>query len=126
MAPLATLIESDLDHGTHFLAIRCYSLQSGMGEAERIKIERRIIGEPFMNDFSIISGQNLDGRTKKMDGWMLPVVELRRVREEREEIVTLVNDFYSQEQANEVSNIQDSDLRLANPICSYYGTDENP
>lgn len=124
LAPLARLIESGLDHGIHFLAIRCYSLQSGMGEAERIKVERSIIGEPFMNDFSIIIEQDLDGMTKKVDGWMLPVIELRRVREEREEL-TLVEGFYFQEQANEVvASIQDSDLRLTNQVPSYYGTDK--
>ena len=124
LAPLARLIDSDLDHGIHFLAIRCYSLQSGMGEAERIKIEQRIIGELFMNDFNIIFGRNLDGTTKQVDGWMLPVIELRRIREEREEMVTLVDDFYSQEQTNEVASIQDSDLRSENQFHSYYGTNK--
>jgi hypothetical protein len=125
LAPLARLIESDLDHGILFLAIRCYSLQSGMGEAERIKTEQRIIGELFMNDFSIIFGQNLDGTTKTVDGWILPVVESLRVREEREEMVTLVADFYSQEQANEIANIQDSDLRFdISTRESYYSTDK--
>jgi midasin len=112
LAPLSRLIESDLDRGVHFLAIRCYSLQSGMAEAERIKLERRKIGEPFEDDLTIIFGQNLDGTNKDVDGWMLPVIELRRIQEEREEMVTRVDNFYSQDETNEVARIQDSDLRF--------------
>lgn len=124
LAPLARLIESNLDHGIHFLAIRCYSLQSGMGEAERIKIERRIIGEPFKDDFGVILGQNLDGTKAEVDGWMLPVLELQRIREEREELVTLVDGFYSQEEADESARIQDSDLRFSNHIPPFYDADK--
>lgn len=122
-APLARLIESDLEHGIRFLAIYCYSLQAGMAEAERIKTERRIIGEPFTVDFSIPLGQNMDGTTNEVDGWMFPVVELRRVQEEREEIVQ-VDGFYSQE-ANEVARIQDSDLRFTNYLFPFSDTDTN-
>ena len=123
-APLARLIESDLEHGIRVLAICCYSLQAGMAEAERIKLERRVIGEPFTVDFSIPLGQNMDGTTNEVDGWMLPVVELRRVQEEREEIVTQLDDFYSHE-ANEVARIQDFDLRFANHHSLFSDTDAN-
>ncbi|KAF8967136.1 hypothetical protein BDZ97DRAFT_1903538 [Flammula alnicola] len=90
LEPLSKLIWTPhLDNGVRLLAIRCYSLQSGMGEEERCKIEREVLGEPCGVDCQLNYGQGVDGTEKDVDGWIMPVVELKRVQEERDRIVPL-------------------------------------
>lgn len=113
LAPLSEIISSqDLENGTRFLAIRCYSLQSGMGEAERLKLERKILGEPCREECRLNYGQNLDGTADEVDGWLLPAVELNRVREERREIAKTPIDFYTGVEMDEAWQIQSSDIRF--------------
>lgn len=112
LAPLSELMwEQQLDNGVRLLAIRCYSLQSGMGEAERLKIERTIFGEPCGVDCPLKYSSNLDGTVRELDGWIMPVIEVNRVREKREEIATNKINFYSHEEMDGSLQIQNSDLR---------------
>ncbi|KDR82591.1 hypothetical protein GALMADRAFT_206424 [Galerina marginata CBS 339.88] len=114
LAPLANLVWTPyLDNGVRLLAIRCYSLQSGMGEDERCKLEREIFGEPCGVDCNLNYGQNLDETEREVDGWIMPVVELKRVQQERDEIVTEPLDYFSREELDgkaDVSPIEETDL----------------
>ncbi|KAF8890021.1 hypothetical protein CPB84DRAFT_1411321 [Gymnopilus junonius] len=111
LEPLSTLIWTPhLDHGVRLLAIRCYSLQCGMGEAGRCDLEREILGEPCGVDCQLNYGQNLDETEKEVDGWIMPVVELKRVQEERDEIVTEPMDFFSMEETDKTFFIDEADL----------------
>ncbi|KAJ7432805.1 P-loop containing nucleoside triphosphate hydrolase protein [Mycena galericulata] len=95
LSPLSRLIWTPgMDNGIRFLAIRCYSLQSGMGEAERETLERTVLGERCAVDCPIEYGQNLDGSRKEMDAWVMPVFEVRRIQEMRNAIVENSQNFY--------------------------------
>jgi len=50
-----------------------------MGEEERCSLEWEILGEPCGIDCSLNYGQNVDASEKEVDGWLLPVLEIRRV-----------------------------------------------
>lgn len=109
LTPLSNLIWTPhLDNGLRLLAIRCYALQSGMGEAERLKLEQEVLGEPCGVDCPLNYGQELDGTETVVDGWVMPAFEVQRVRAEREELATNCIDFYSGEET--VPCIQDDDL----------------
>lgn len=72
-------ITPEIDSGARLLAVRCYSLQSGMGEAERIKMEKRYVGDVGTVDCPISYSVNTDGSTYLLDGWILPAVEATRI-----------------------------------------------
>ncbi|PPQ92825.1 hypothetical protein CVT25_004313 [Psilocybe cyanescens] len=111
LAPLSTLIWTPhLDNGVRLLAIRCYSLQSGMGEEERCDLEREILGEPCGVDCQLNYGQELDGIDKEVDGWVMPVVDLRRVQQQRDEIATIPRDYFSREGTDNTLLIEAADL----------------
>ncbi|KAG5644766.1 hypothetical protein DXG03_007674 [Asterophora parasitica] len=87
LSPLSHLIWTPhLDNGVRLLAIRCYALQSGMGEAEREAMEKEVLGEPYGVDCQMEYGANGDGSRVEVDGWIMPVVELQRVKDTREKI----------------------------------------
>jgi hypothetical protein len=46
-----------------------------------------------------------------LDCWIMPVIEVNRVREEREEIASNKVNFYSHEEMDASLQIQNSDLR---------------
>ena len=107
LSPLSLLVWTPhLDNGVRLLAIRCYALQSGMGEAEREKIECQVLGQICGVDCQLEYGQNIDGSLIEVDGWIMPVTELQRVRDMREDIVTTQHDYFAVE----------GDFSL--PICS--------
>ena len=115
LKPLSQLIWTPhLDNGIRILAIRCYSLQSGMCEEERCKLETEVLGELCGVDCQLDYGQNLDGTTKVVDGWIMPVVELKRVQEERDVIITKPIDYFSTDDQKH-SCLDLSDLR-----CSFF------
>jgi hypothetical protein len=102
-----------LDNAARLLSIRCYALQSGMGEEERENLEREVLGEPCGVDCLLAYGQNEDGSEKNVDGWIMPVIEVRRIQEERDSIVTKPHDYYTREDGDSAQVIQSSDLRCA-------------
>jgi len=83
-----------------------------MGEEERCNLEREILGEPCGVDCNLNYGQNVDGSVKEVDGWLLPVLEVRRVQQERESIVSEQLDFYSREGGDDIFLIETKDLRF--------------
>ncbi|KAJ3507966.1 hypothetical protein NLJ89_g6013 [Agrocybe chaxingu] len=110
LAPLSKLIWTpQLDNGVRLLAIQCYALQSGMGEVERNKMEQDVLGESCGVECQLNYGQDREGAEKMVDGWVLPVVELRRIQEQRKEIVTNPIDYFSEE-THQASNLGAEDL----------------
>ncbi|KAF9533063.1 hypothetical protein CPB83DRAFT_903057 [Crepidotus variabilis] len=111
LVPLSKLMWTpDLHNGVRLLAIRCYSLQSQMGEAERLKIEKEILGEPCGVDCPLNYGQDLNGADIEVDGWIMPVTEVNRIRQERNDIVTKPIDFYSLNQGVSPIPLEESHL----------------
>ncbi|KAF5333007.1 hypothetical protein D9758_015177 [Tetrapyrgos nigripes] len=96
LAPLTLLISNEhSDNATKLMAIRCYALQCGMGEAERNKWEAEVVGDVAVVDCPLDYGVKLDGTENKTDGWLLPVVEYQRVREARNKLVSEPMDYYT-------------------------------
>lgn len=65
-----------------------------MPEPEREKLERDILGEACGVDCQINYGQNLDRTEREVDGWVLPVVEIQRITDTRQSLVSEPQDFY--------------------------------
>lgn len=135
LSPLAKLIWSEdhnlNDNGIKLLAIRCYAYQSGMGEAEREKLEKKVLsmkeGDVCSIDCWVSDGgfgsmdvdTGTEGPNGMLDGWVLPLLEVQRVREMREEICRGENgleEFYAVEEGDELLEIGENDLsrRVAN------------
>ncbi|KAI3616178.1 midasin nuclear aaa atpase [Moniliophthora roreri] len=101
LSPLYKLASSkERSTGTRLLAIRCYAFQSGMGEAEREKWEHEAVGKDSEVDCPVDYGVN-EGVQVMMDGWLLPVVEYKRVREARNAMVTEDHGYYDFEGGDE-------------------------
>lgn len=81
-----------------------------MCEEERCKLETEVLGELCGVDCQLDYGQNLDGTTKVVDGWIMPVLELKRVQEERDVIITNPMDYFSTDDQQR-SYFELSDLR---------------
>lgn len=93
------------------LAIRVYAMQSGMGEEERLKVEREVLGELCGVDCELNYATSTDGTEKKVDGWILPAIETTRVRDERNDIVSTDMDYYGVDDGEAPTYINESDLR---------------
>ena len=61
------------------LAIRCYAMQAGMAEGERVKMEKEALGEVSEVNCPITLGVDFHGSPQETDGWVFPVVELERI-----------------------------------------------
>lgn len=111
LAPLSKIIwTSNFDSGLRLLSIRCYALQSGMGEEERCNLEREILGEPCGVECPFYYGQDPNGLDVKVDGWILPVVELKRIQQEREDIITNAAEYFLQEGFDGSLRLESCDL----------------
>ncbi|KAG7088114.1 hypothetical protein E1B28_012139 [Marasmius oreades] len=88
----------EVDTGTRLLAIRCYALQSGMGEAERVKWEQRVVGTDSEVDCPLDYGVDEQGARVQVDGWLLPVLEYQRVRDARNALITEHQGYYDFEE----------------------------
>lgn len=100
-----------LDNGIRLLSIRVYAMQSGMGEEERLKVEREVLGELCGVDCGLYYTASIDGTEKRVDGWILPAIETTRVRDERNEIVSVEMDYYGVDAGEALTNVNESDLR---------------
>lgn len=87
------------DSGSRLLAIRCYTSQSGMCEAEHEKLQQEILGDACGAGCPLEYGHNIDGSVVEVDGWIMPVLEVKRIRDARNHIAVNVNDYFSEEQA---------------------------
>lgn len=81
-----------------------------MGEADREKLEKEVIGSEELVDCPVLYEEQLDGTTRNMDGWILPIMEAKRIGEARIAIDSDADSFYGD---NKNSPIQSSDLRYA-------------
>ncbi|RPD62626.1 midasin [Lentinus tigrinus ALCF2SS1-7] len=89
LTPLSQLIWSPHpNNGVRSLAIRCYALQVGMAEGERVKVEKEVLGDISEVDCFITYGANQDGTARMADGWVLPVIELERVTRARDALLS--------------------------------------
>ncbi|TFY83881.1 hypothetical protein EWM64_g134 [Hericium alpestre] len=95
------------DPGVRYLAIRCYASQSGMGEGERDKLEKEIIGLETDVDCPIQYGEDIQATFKSVDGWILPIVESRRIWEKRNSATSDALHYFT---ADGSIQIADSDL----------------
>lgn len=114
LMPLSNIIWSErVDNGVKLLAIRCYAVQSGMGEAEREILEREVLqGEPFVPDCLMEYGKNSFGETRTVDGWMLPVIEQDRIQDWRNDMLDAVSreGYYVWEDGDVGRRIDERDL----------------
>ncbi|EJC98837.1 P-loop containing nucleoside triphosphate hydrolase protein [Fomitiporia mediterranea MF3/22] len=106
---------SDLDRGSRWLAIRCYSLQSNMSESTRIRMEQDALGEICGEDCPISYGETISGTAKEVDGWMLPVLEMSRIQDYRNSIIECIDDYYTSSENSDIM-VKNEDLspRIAN------------
>ncbi|KAF9013327.1 P-loop containing nucleoside triphosphate hydrolase protein [Cyathus striatus] len=81
---------------------------SGMGEGERVDIEKEVFGELCGAECNLEYGQTEEGVVKWVDGWIMPAVEVRRIQEERDAIVTKTHEYFYKEES--VQPISSSDL----------------
>ncbi|SRR6266404_349728 len=81
------------DAGVRYLAIRCYALQSGMGELEREKLENTLVGTMATAECPLEIKEDISGRVITIDGWLLPVVEMQRIYDARSAIAADTRDF---------------------------------
>lgn len=81
-----------------------------MGEADRETLEKEVVGSEETVDCPVLYEEQLDGMTRNMDGWILPIMEAKRIGEARITIDSDTGDFYGD---NENSPIQSLDLRYA-------------
>jgi len=111
MSTLAKIFNTpNLDTGARLLAIRCYFLQSGMGEAERIKLEERYVGDVGTVDCPISYSVNTDGSICVLDGWVLPAVEATRIADFWKSSAEDAPDYYYETEGM-VESFSENDLR---------------
>ena len=96
------------DSAVKYMAIRCYSLHTGMAEVERVKLETRVLGQPGVADCPLSYGKNIDGSRITIDGWLMPVLELERIHQGRN-FVAAGSDFYSLD-ADRIQPLANNDL----------------
>lgn len=103
------------DPGVRFLAVRCYALQARMIEAERVKMEKAVIGEVGEVDCPVAYDVLPDGTRRAVDGWILPIVERTRVVEARNALLAPQNYYTSPGDLTEP--IHPAELRYAEKKC---------
>ncbi|THH06083.1 hypothetical protein EW145_g4329 [Phellinidium pouzarii] len=102
------------DRGVRWLAIRCYVLQSNMSDRKREEMERSILGESGLEDCSVNYGEDASGAAQKVDGWMLPVLEVHRIQEYRARILTSPDFVYLDEASDTALTDRDLSPRIVN------------
>ncbi len=109
--PLARLVWTPHpDCGVRFLAIRCYAIQTGMVEGERVKMEKEMIGEVADVGCPIEYGKTLDGKNVVVDGWVMPALEVTRIYDSRNAPLD-AQDYYISESGDSVEPIHPAELR---------------
>lgn len=87
-----------------------------MGEAERTKIEVEVLGKACEEDCPIHYGEEVDGSERQIDGWLLPIVELERVQNARNDIISAPYDYYSPSE-DQTMTLKAPDLRQVSSVC---------
>jgi midasin len=101
---LKILSSSGVDNGIRWLFVRCYALHTGMSEAQREDLQMSILGPSGEENVVIEAGRSLDGSVQLLDGWLLPVLEVQRVREHRQAMLD-EHDFYRADDCLSVQRI---------------------
>ena len=84
-----------------------------MGEAERIKLEQRYVGDVSTVECPISYSVNTDGSTYTLDGWVLPAVEATRTADFWKSSSEDIPDYYHETEDTSES-FSGSDLRWVN------------
>ncbi|KAI0036574.1 midasin [Vararia minispora EC-137] len=93
--PLSSLIWSrHPNNAVRLMAVWCYALQSGMGEAERDKLLAEVVGPIFSTECLLNVGHDVHGSIMTIDGWLIVAHEASRVHQTRTAISGDVQDFY--------------------------------
>lgn len=109
--PLAELFLSPhTNTGVKLLSIRCYAIQSGMSELSREKLEKQVLGERAEVDCQIGYCEDVNGIRQEVDGWLLPLLEIKRVTDAKNSLITEPQDFYSVDEGDVGSYLASSDL----------------
>ncbi|KAF7309703.1 Midasin [Mycena indigotica] len=88
LLPLSRLMwTAELNVAARVLAIRCYALQTGMGEGERENLEHQLLRDAYSLESPLDYGVDLEGRRQEVDVWIMPFVELQRVQERRKDLL---------------------------------------
>lgn len=85
-----------------------------MIEAERVKLEKEVIGEVAEVDCPVLYSSLPDGTRRTIDGWILPVVEKKRVIEARNALLEPQN-YYTQH-GDSIEPIHPAELRYVQPV----------
>ena len=105
---ISALRDSRSGRGSKLLAIRCYALQTDMAEWRRLEMEEECVGQLGIEDCTVYYGQDPTGTVVCADGWLLSILEAKRVAEYRTRLLSAPN-YYD----GGGSNLTDADLRLA-------------
>lgn len=109
--PLSQLLSiSGLDMGARWLAVRCYALHTRMSEAQRDELQLSHLGPAGETDVPVQSGRALDGEIQWLDGWLLPTIEVMRIRNARQAMLD-EDDFYDGDELALSSRIDIDKLR---------------
>lgn len=102
---LQLLSSSEADNGICWLFVHCYALHTGMSEAQREELQISILGPPGDVNVVIEAGRLLDGSIQLLDGWLFPVCEVWRVREQRRGMLE-EQEFYRMDDCQPVQRIR--------------------
>ena len=89
-----------------------------MGEAERIKLEQRYVGDVSTIDCPISYSVNTDGSMYVLDGWVLPALEATRAEKLWNSSVEDVPDYYYGSEGM-MQSFFETDLRWVSPCPSH-------
>jgi midasin len=81
-----------------------------MGESEKEKLQHEIIGENFKVDCDIEFSTEIDGSVRMVDGWFMPITEVERITNTRNEMIREAQDFYRAEGGDGFRPIHPSEL----------------
>jgi midasin len=82
-----------------------------MGEAERAKMEKQVIGEASEVDCPMAYSLDIDGAVLQMDGWAFPAFEVKRISDARNSVVQETPDYYYNEAGETFEPISVEELR---------------
>jgi midasin len=80
---LDVITSENADRGSKWLAIRSYSMQVHMSEAKREDMVKTVLGEGGVEDCPVYYGEDIFNVTKIEDGWLLPLLEEKRIQDYR-------------------------------------------
>ncbi|KAI0328990.1 midasin [Cubamyces sp. BRFM 1775] len=110
LTPLSQLIWTPHpNNGVRLLAIKCYALQAGMMEGERVKLEQEVVGNVKVTECPIYFAHNLDGTVREVDGWVLPTLEMERVSRARDALLDY-EDFFGYDELDSTGPIHPAEL----------------